>query len=309
MAALAISCRDRSQQGLALVVVMWLVAALTLLVTGLSATTRADLRGTQNLRLFAEHEALGDAVIRLAAAQMLVEPIEDRPLHFSYLVEGHELQVEVLPASAFVNLNLASEALLRDTLQFGADVPEHNAQVLAERIVDWRDADDAALPNGAERDAYEAAGSSFRPRNGPFESVDDLIQVLGMSLNLHDKMRGLVTVSGSSSGVDPRFAPPEVLMVLAAGNPAAALRIVDARRSTDPLSDMTGLTQEHLAMGQASPYRFEASRQEDGVRLVRVRWIELGRGGANSALPWHELFSEPVRSHADSENGRGADGI
>lgn len=294
---------------MALIVVMWLVAALTILVTSLVSTTRADLRGTQNVRQFVEHESLGDGAIRLAAAQMLVEPLQDRPLELVYHLEGQDFGVEILPASAFVNINQASEELLRDTLQFGGGLSPREAQVLAERIIDWRDADDAALPNGAERDAYEAANSPFRPRNGPFESVDDLIQVLGMTLDLHDRLRRLVTTQGSSAGVDPHFAPFDVLMVLAAGNPAAVARIVEARRGADPLSDMTGLTQQHIAQGSGGPFRFEAWRQEGGLRLTRVRWIELGRGGSNAALPWHELSSEPVRSQTPASDAQASDGL
>lgn len=293
-----------SQSGVALVVVMWLVAALSLLVSGLVATTRADLRGTQALKQFAVHAALGDGAIRLAASQLKVAPFVDRSLAFQFNLDGYELAVEVLPASAFVNLNSASIELLRDTLQFGADLPEAQAQVLAERIADWRDPDEDPLPGGAERPAYEAAGSRFRPRNGPFESVDDLIQVLGVNLELHDKLRGFLTTHGGASGVDPRFAPPAVLRVLAAGNAGVVERLLDARRAQDPVFDMTGLTQQHLAQTSSGPYRILATHRTERALLVRARWIELSAPGPE--LPWTELSAEPVESlETDTEVERG----
>lgn len=286
---------SRANAGLALVAVLWIVAALSVLVTGLVATSRADLRGVYNLRAVVEHTALGDGAITLAAARMLAEPAPEPARLFEFQIDDRPLGVEVLPAAAFIDLNLASPELLRDALRYGAGLAEQDAQVLAERIVDWRDLDEDALPNGAENPAYEAAGSPFRARNGPFESVDDLIQVLGVSLELHDKLRGLLTIHSDSAGVDPRYAPPAVLTVLAAGNADAVDRVLAARLKNDPLTDMTGLTQKHLTTATGRRYRFDAWRRDGDVRLSRVRWLDLARPAA-VGVPWTELGAEPVVS-------------
>lgn len=282
-----------TSSGLALIAVMWLVAALSVLVTGIIATARADLRTTQNFRLFAEHAAAGDAAIRLAAVTMLMAPTASGPVKFQFAFEGRTLNVEVYPASGFVDLNHASTDLLRETLAYGAELPENDARILADRIADWRDPDRSSLPEGAERPEYEAAQSRFRPRDGPFESVDDLVQVLGVSLDLHDKLRGLLTTRGESPGVDPRYAPAPVLAVLAAGNIRAVDRILAARARNDPLIDMTGLKQEYLADASTLHYRFEAWRQEGDLRLSRVRWLDLGRV-SSTGIPWIEFDAEPV---------------
>ena len=286
---------SRANSGLALVAVMWIVAALSILVTGLVATSRADLRGVYNLRSVVEHTALGDGAITLAATSMLAEPGSEATGQFEFRIDDRQVRVDVLPASAFIDLNLASQDLLRDTLLFGAGLAEQDAEVLAERIIDWRDPDDDALPNGAELSAYEAAGSPFRPRNGPFESVDDLIQVLGVSLELHDKLRGLLTIHSDSAGVDASHAPPAVLAVLAAGHSDAVERVLSARLKNDPLIDMTGLTQQHLTTATGRRYRFDAWRQDGNVRLSRVRWLDLARP-AVMGVPWTELGAEPVVS-------------
>lgn len=279
---------------MALVAVMWLVAALSILVMSLVATTKADVRSTHSMRAFIEHEARGDAAIRVAAAQLLVTPLTDGPRVVEVLFDDQVITVDVVPAAAFVNINTASIELLRDTLRYGAGLAEADAQVLAERIVDWRDPDDAALPNGAERDAYVAAGSVFRPRNGPFETVDDLIQVLGMELDIHDKISGLLTTYGGAAGVDPTYASPEVLMVLAAGGEGAVDAILAARDAGRPAPLVSGLNQQYVGASSSGPYRFRARQQHGDVVLSRVRWIELAGGG--DGMPWREIGAEAVRS-------------
>jgi hypothetical protein len=70
---------------------------------------------------------------------------------------------------------------------------EADTRVLAARIVDWRDVDDAAGLHGAERAEYRQAGRSSGPRNGPFETVAELRQVLGAEA-LGDKALDAFTV-------------------------------------------------------------------------------------------------------------------
>lgn len=53
---------------------------------------------------------------------------------------------------------------------------------LANAIVDWLDADDDPRTGGAEADSY--AGLGYRPRNGPLNSIEELLYVQGMTPQL-----------------------------------------------------------------------------------------------------------------------------
>lgn len=290
----------RFEHGFAIVLVMWLVAGLTVLVSAMVGVNRSDLKGVFNQRLFAEHAALGDAAINMVLAGLLIDPIGEAPLSVSASFGDKQLRVEVVLSAAYVNLNYASEELLRDTLVFGGGLIPEAAESLAQRIIDWRDPDDAALPGGAEGDAYEAGGSPFRPRNGPFESVEDLIQVLGVSLDLHDRLRNLFTTYGFAPGVDPRFAPEGVLKVLAAGNQSSVDALLNRRETDDPLMDMTVFDSRHIGTGTPEILRLEAVREVDGIRLSRVRWVDFSQTDV-AGVPWRDLATEPVRSQSIAE--------
>ena len=93
-------------------------------------------------------------------------------------VLGASVEVTVERDLGRVDLNTASNALIFAV--FAANgVEDDRAHLLADRIEDWKDADDSARDHGAERSQYVAAGLHYVPRNGPFESVDELRQVLG----------------------------------------------------------------------------------------------------------------------------------
>lgn len=52
---------------------------------------------------------------------------------------------------------------------------------VAAAIVDWRDADSLAGPGGAEADFYASRNPPALPRNGPFQTVRELLMVRGVT--------------------------------------------------------------------------------------------------------------------------------
>ncbi|WP_341647817.1 hypothetical protein [Thauera humireducens] len=150
-------------RGLALVAVLWMIAALTLLVASLVAVSRAGTQSAQNHTAVVRATAVGDAAIQLALVEAQHQQRSgERRLVGEYVFDGARVQVELLPASAYINLNRASPALLQALLVVAGGLDAASAEILAGRIVDWRDVDDAAfMPGGSELDPYLAGGWPF----------------------------------------------------------------------------------------------------------------------------------------------------
>lgn len=287
-----------SQSGTALVAVMWMVAALSLLVGAMLGVSRAELRVAQTYTSATAAAALGDAAIQLAVLEWkTVPPVPPRLVNREYRFDDHAITVRIVPGNGYIDVNGAPESLLADLFRFGAGLDDIAAETLAQRIVDWRDADDAALPRGAEIADYFAAGVVQRPRNGRFATVEDLLQVLGIDLDLFDRIRPFITVSsgGEGRGVDPMAAPAEVLVVLAGGDASRVAGFVAARDAGDPTVDATMFNPAHLAYGggTASLHIEAAVPVGDGRLAIRGRWIVLAAG--QDGTPWQTIVTEPVR--------------
>lgn len=286
-----------AEGGIALVAVLWVTASLALIVLALSMTVRVDVRATATQRDLALASALGDGAVNIAAAVLSSSPPKSAgQFELGVLIDDYEVEVSALPASAFINLNLADESILRGMMIHIAGLTEDAASVASARIEDWRDPDDVVRPNGAERDDYIASGASIRPRNAPFESVEDLLQVLGLGFDLYAIVRPFVTVhDGGSRGIDPLFAPAEVVAVLAEGDQALVRTYLRARVVDGVLADTSSFDPTYLATpgGQDSVYRVSARvRLQDRI-YVRARWLSLGESGQNGE-PWMNLQTEPV---------------
>lgn len=275
-------------QGVALVAVLWMVAALSVLALGLAATARTEVRSAQGVRDRALAAALGDAAIQLAVLELrsTAEGYEDYR-EATYLLGDREITVTAAPAGGLVDLNQASEELLAGLFLGSGELEPEQAAELARRVVAWRTP--GLLVAG---DDYAAAGVAFRPRGGPFAYPEDLLQVLGVNYPLYARVRDLITVRGGGAGVAARGASEAVLTLLAGGDHELAARIAQ-RRSDDPATDFTGLDNRFLGGGSAPVYRMEARVRLGERTWLRACWLDLGAGSPDGA-PWRSFRVEPV---------------
>jgi general secretion pathway protein K len=143
--------------------------------------------------------------------------IDGTPIKFVF--DGIEFDVEIQDESGRIDINHVDTPLLAGLLRALGERAE-DADRIADRILDWRDADDLRRLNGAEAQDYRVAGRSLLPRNGPFPSVEELQLVLGMTPAMFQRLKPALTVSSGRPMADPRIALPLIQRALS-GNDAA----------------------------------------------------------------------------------------
>jgi general secretion pathway protein K len=287
--------RTAGQRGLALVAVLWMVAALMVTATGVVYAVRGQVRAVSSFREMAAAGALGDAGVVLAARELVgTRNRESRLQQYEITFEQSAVGIQIVPLSGLIDLNSATEPLLTDLIAIAGGVDRGRAASLAQRIIDWRDADDQPQADGAEDAAYAAAGSPFRTRGGPFEAPEDLLQVLDIDFDLYERLRPLVTVHLRGNGrVDPAAAPLPVLRVLAAGNEQIAGAYAGAREASGALADTTRFPATYIARSPSSRYLIEASVLLSNGAFLVTRTI-LDVASAQDGLPWETLWAERV---------------
>src|SRR5262249_17910490 len=75
-----------------------------------------------------------------------------------------------------------------------AGIDRAKAQSLAAAIADYRDADDLRRKDGGEAAEDRSAKLAWGPKNGPFEAIDELRQVLGMTSQINAQLVRNVTL-------------------------------------------------------------------------------------------------------------------
>jgi general secretion pathway protein K len=129
---------------------------------------------------------------------------------------------------SLVNINFVDAAGLERFLT-ASSVDPIAADALSQAIMDWRDADDFRRLRGAERDDYIKDGARELPSNAPFESVDDLRFVRGMTRAILVRVASKLTVFGSGQ-INVNKASEAALLSVPGMTHLAAAVIVGAQR-------------------------------------------------------------------------------
>jgi general secretion pathway protein K len=163
--------------------------------------------------------------------------------------------------------------------------------LLAAAILDWRDEDDLERVNGAEEDAYLAAGMGIGPANRPFMMAEELLQVIGMQYEFFRKLEPGITVYSRAAEPDPAFAPVEALMALPDITYDEATDFVEQRQARQPGDDLgvelpNGIVV--MEQGRGVTYSIEArATMPNGVQQQLQTTIRLG--GNNEGVPFQVL--------------------
>ena len=236
---------NHRQQGVALLIVLWVLVLLSIVSGTLALLSRAE--NLEARTLFDGTRARMGAV---AGIQRAVYEMRNPDQDSKWIADGRDYQfqlddvlvtVAVTDESGKLDLNAATPELLYNLL-FNHSNDAQWSEAMVDVIQDWRDEDDATRPLGAEADAYAAADLSWIPPNQPFVTVEELQQVLGMTYPIYQQIEPALTVFSGRSDVNAGFAPQQALLALPQMNAAAAQDLIMQREQ------QTGLDRQPLLL-------------------------------------------------------------
>jgi general secretion pathway protein K len=276
-----------TQRGVALVLVMWLVALLAALVGAYATTARIEYMQGRVL----QGAVVADSAARAGLEYALVRVQEQEPRR-AWLADGRayrwrygsaDLEVRIVDESAKIDLNSADLQLLASLFRvLGADPSQ--ADAVAAAIVDWRDSDSLSqAAGGAEDGQYAAAGLPYGAKDALFDTVAEVEQVLGMTPALYALAAPHLTVFSGLPQPDQRFASGEVLGAMGI-DPTMALA---AREGPGD-----ALGESPLGSGSGTYSIDIRARLADGRQAVLRAVVRAGASGvpgtAYTPLRWEE---------------------
>lgn len=198
------------QNGMALVVVLWLIVLLSIMAAGHTRGTHVDTQLASRQVTVAQARGYAEAGINHALLMLLSDKGGDVPVDgriFGVVIDETAVTLAVRSATGLVDLNAASPDLLESVLE-AADIADAKRRSIADAILDWRDGDDLRRLDGIEDQDYVAAGLGWTSRDDAIAAIDELRYVPGIGQNEFVRIAPLVTVHSGRSGVDLELAPP-----------------------------------------------------------------------------------------------------
>ena len=273
------------QRGVALAIVVWFLAAMSLLVAGIVFQAKVDTRMAQTHLGKARAVAAGDGAIQLMMAALQsnqLKPFRGRGVP-SRAFEVGDLQVKVylVPTAGLIDLNGASKELLNKLFASPEDEPGTDAQLLADNVIKWR-----SQPMRGSR------------QQAQFRSIEDLLKVEGVDRALLLRVRDSVVAGKMKrSGVDWMSAPQSVMAVLANNNAAVVSAVVEGRENgySPGQTIPRGMNPRFQSVGAGNDYRVDAVVSIGEKQWLRRRWVNTSVSG-DGLLPWRYTGTEAARA-------------
>jgi general secretion pathway protein K len=276
------------ERGFALVLVIWGLGLIALIALTVITAGRYRILTAANLIENAKAEALAEAGVNLIRLELRAALSGGSLSTLRFTTNGEPLLC-TMPQGALAalsiedeggkaDLNTASPRLMSALLRgFGAGSEE--ADQIAAAITEFsRPAANAVLDDVTVR-AYAADGRIYGPKKGPFETVLELDQVIGMRFDLLRAVLPYVTVHSRNPGVDPRVAAPALLAALAGLGPTSVAQLAGAKRDGAREAMVRGIPLQFLSpsTGQSFLVRAEV-RTLAGGTFAREAIVELAAG-------------------------------
>jgi len=254
----------RGEEGVALIMVLWVIAILSVVVLEFSFGMRTEANLTKNFKEEASLYALAEGGIQRAIVELIykhdtrvqqkrkamkIEEVppgkeewqtDGRPNTISF--STGKCEVRVLGEDGKININAVSETLLRKIVG-NMGLEGEGRDVVVDSILDWRDSDDFYRLNGAENDYYQSLPNPYECKNGSLDTVEELLLIKGVTPDLfHGKrkkegdgksekvgLKDIFSIYASGEQIDINSASP-LVMRMALGIPRdVAQLLVKAR--------------------------------------------------------------------------------
>ena len=246
-------------QGIALVMVLWLVVLLSIVAASFATHSRVETRMAGNLVERQKARMLIETGLNRAMLELMVNDSQRWPNNGDVLElqeEQGKVSISLRNAAGLVDLNRASRDTLLKVFALIAESPEQRER-LVDALQDWRDGDDLKRINGAEDADYAQAGLEYGTVDRDLESVEELSYVMGFGRDAVELLSPYVTVYSLSNRVDERFASDALKNLLDTGEQtqsndiSLAFEQLDSELADlDPADDLADPGQ-----GQSDSYR------------------------------------------------------
>ena len=268
---------NRGKKGSILLYVVWMVLLLSVFAAGIGSRAHAALDLSDRLLSQLRARYIARGAVQYAArllqldpspsADTLSEPWGNAPMLFrqhplvsgGFIVRGRRGGASapngVIDEDRRLNLNVAAADTLARLIEQTGGIPREDARQIVEAIEDWRDADSDERSFGAEDYYYRSLSDAYDCKDAPFQNIEELRLIRGMTPDLYQRLEPYVTVYGSGR-VNLNTAERPVLeaLGLSASGVASLLAFRTGEDSTEASGDERRLVSVVTLQDELRPY-------------------------------------------------------
>lgn len=208
----------RDNSGIALFLVLWVIALLCVIAGEFCYSMRTEVNITRNFKEETEAYYIAQAGISAAVMGLMENRDssgvgEDDPDEIRWRINadipgipfaGGHFKVRIENESGKININEAGRPLLKIMVD-GFDIDDRDKDIIVDSILDWRDRDHFHHLNGAEDAYYQSLPEPYDCKDGDFDSIEELMLVKGVTRELfYGGLKSMATIFGDKPESDKK---------------------------------------------------------------------------------------------------------
>ncbi len=233
-----------SKDGIALVMVLWILAILMVIVLSSSYMTRTETHATIFFKQATQERFLAEAGIEKAIIELFYRKSNPSDIENIWRIDFTPYKVEtedgyatvsLIDESGKVDINKTPDVILRN-LFANLGIEEKEVDTIVDSIMDWRDPDDLHRLYGAESDYYMSLPNPYKAKDADFDSLEELLLVKGINRQIlygDGEGSGIIdflTVNSETGKINIKTAPREVLISIPGISQEMADTIISLRQ-------------------------------------------------------------------------------
>ncbi len=247
----------RRNKGFILIFTLWVLGFLTVLAAGVASGIRQKIVLIQKLDERSRMTCLLEASVKYAASYVVHQlelagqsynssikmNLYNNPESFSqfdlagdtasisYILPDQEERFGVVDEERKININVASISILTRLIERVLAEKSDVAKKLAQNILDWHQFGESELTGFFSDNYYDNLQYPYPKKEQPYETLDELLLVKGVTKDIYEKLISYVTIYGQGQ-VNINTAPLEVLYALGLED-SLVEKIIEARQGQD----------------------------------------------------------------------------
>ena len=186
-----------NKRGMVLPSVLWITMLTIVIATNYASAVHLNTRAVDNIKTatLLKYDSISGVYLAL---ERLLAGGSSNNVKYAIAMNNNRVEIEIRPENMKTSLNEADARKLRATF-IGAGINPDIAETLADRVIDWRDPDHSAQPNGMEDNGYFSNGKNYGAKDKSFEDLVELLLIADIDAALFRRLSEYFTIYGKGA--------------------------------------------------------------------------------------------------------------
>lgn len=188
----------KSARGIVLPSVLWITVLAIAITVNYATDVHLNTRVVDNIRTAMVLKYDATSAIYIALERTLAKPATENTA-YELAVNDSLVDIEVKPENMKTDLNTANPDQLRRSF-INAGLSGESANILSDRVIDWRDKNNVRERYGMEDADYFASGKDYGAKDGRFEDLSELLLLADIDPVVFRRISNYFTTYAKNAG-------------------------------------------------------------------------------------------------------------